>query len=183
MTWVVDPEDHIRLLAPGVVGELFLEGPCLARCYIENDKKTSEAFIQGVPRLHVGTSTQPGRRGRLLKTGDLVCYHEDGSLTYMSQKDMQIKIHGQRVEIEEVEHHVRQLLPCNLGLQVAVDLADPQNRNAATLVVFASLGGLTKRELTGDDAQSHRVVSALMKVAEQLREILPSHMVPTSYKL
>lgn len=183
VTWVVDPEDHIRLLPPGVVGELFLEGPCLARCYLENGKKTSEAFIQDEPWLHAGMSTQPGRRGRLHKTGDLVCYHENGSLTYMGRKETQIKIHGQRVEIGEVEHHVRQLLPGNLDLQVAVDLADPQKRNDATLVVFAGLGGLTKRELTGDDAQSHRVVSALMKVAEQLREIPPSHMVPTSYKL
>lgn len=183
VTWVVDPEDHNRLLPPGVVGELLLEGPCLARCYLENAKKTSEAFIQDVPWLHAGTSTQPGRRGRLYKTGDLVCYHEDGSLTYMGRKDTQIKIHGQRVEIGEVEHHIRQLLPDNLDLQVAVDLATPQNRNAATLVVFASFGGLTKREHTGDDAQSRRVASALIQVAEQLREILPSHMVPTSYKL
>ncbi|GAB0138104.1 nrps [Epichloe bromicola] len=183
VTWVVDPEDRNMLLPPGVVGELLLEGPCLARCYLENAKKTSEAFIQDVPWLHAGTSTHAGRRGRLYKTGDLVCYHEDGSLTYMGRKDTQIKIRGQRVEIGEVEHHIRQLLPKNLDLQVAVDLATPQNRNAAALVVFASFGGLTKRGLTGDDAQSHRVASALVQVAEQLRGILPSHMVPTSYKL
>ena len=47
------------------------------------------------------------RHGRLYKTGDLVRYNEDGSLTFAGRKDTQVKIRGQRVELGEIEHMLR----------------------------------------------------------------------------
>lgn len=101
--WIVNPDDHNQLAPVGAIGEMLLEGPTLARGYINNPSKTAEAFIYDPEFVrHYPTSTQ-GRR-RFYKTGDLVRYNSDiGSLTYIGRKDNQVKLHGQRVELGEVE--------------------------------------------------------------------------------
>jgi non-ribosomal peptide synthetase component F len=47
--WIVDPQDHNQLAPVGSVGELLLEGPLLAREYINNVSKTEEVFIERPP--------------------------------------------------------------------------------------------------------------------------------------
>ncbi|GKU06669.1 peramine synthetase [Fusarium langsethiae] len=54
-----------------------------------------------------GAPGRPGRRGRLYKTGDLVRYNENGSLTYICRKDDQAKVRRQRIELGEIEHALR----------------------------------------------------------------------------
>ncbi|KAH6954160.1 hypothetical protein DER45DRAFT_488657, partial [Fusarium avenaceum] len=107
ITWVVDPEDHEKLLPPGCTGELLLEGPIVGRGYLKNPSKTAAQFIQDPLWLLRGAPGKPGRRGRLYKTGDLVKYHEDGSLTYVGRKDDQVKVLGQHIELGEIEHALR----------------------------------------------------------------------------
>lgn len=48
-TWVVDQQDHNRIAPVGCVGELLLDGPFLAREYINNKSKTEEVFIERPP--------------------------------------------------------------------------------------------------------------------------------------
>lgn len=101
--WIVDPDDHNRLAPVGAVGEMLLEGPTLARGYINNPSKTAEAFIYDPEFVRCIPNSNQGRR-RFYKTGDLVRYNSDiGSLTYIGRKDNQVKLHGQRVELGEVE--------------------------------------------------------------------------------
>lgn len=107
ITWIVDPDDHERLLPIGCVGELLLEGPLVGHGYLDNIAATTAAFVEDPKWLLHGVDDIPGRHGRMYKTGDLVRYNEDGSLTYMSRKDAQVKIRGQRVELGEIEHVLR----------------------------------------------------------------------------
>ncbi|EFY88504.1 nonribosomal peptide synthase, putative [Metarhizium acridum CQMa 102] len=108
VTWIVDPEDHETLLAPGYTGELLLEGPLVGRGYLNDDAKTAALFIKDPEWLLRGTSTKPGRRGRLYKTGDLVQYTSNGCLKFVGRKQAaQVKIRGQRLELGEIEHTLR----------------------------------------------------------------------------
>lgn len=43
--WIVNPDDQNQLAPVGAIGEMLLEGPTLARGYINNPSKTAEAFI------------------------------------------------------------------------------------------------------------------------------------------
>ncbi|KAJ5144342.1 AMP-binding enzyme domain-containing protein [Penicillium atrosanguineum] len=183
LMWVVDPEDYTKLLPAGMVGELLLEGPILGRGYLNNPGKTSEVFLQDVAWLKAGTKTCPGRYSRLYKTGDLVRYHEDGSLSYVHRKDTQVKIHGQRVELGEIEHRIRKFLPRGLDMQIAVEVITLINCITEKLVLFASLGGLQKQDFTEAKANLDGATMPLINVEKQLRQVLPSYMVPTSYKL
>ncbi|ADO72626.1 non-ribosomal peptide synthetase [Stigmatella aurantiaca] len=90
---VLDPA--LRLVPPAVKGELFVSSPGLARCYSGDPVRTA---LQFVPDPY---SEVPG--ARLYRTGDLGRYSEEGLLHYVARVDKQVKIRGNRVELEEVE--------------------------------------------------------------------------------
>ncbi|KAI2636178.1 acetyl-CoA synthetase-like protein [Xylaria nigripes] len=106
-TWVVDPEDHTQLLPIGAVGELVIQGPNVARGYLNDPVKTEAAFIQPPEWANIRGDDQ---YRRMYKTGDLVRYDDDGSLIYMGRKDTQVKVRGQRLELSEVEHHLPDII-------------------------------------------------------------------------
>jgi MGT family glycosyltransferase len=81
--------------APGQTGELYIGGPLVARGYLKNPALTSQRFIQR-------------QSDRLYKTGDIVKYLPDGNIQYLGRQDDQVKIHGNRIELKEIEHIVLQ---------------------------------------------------------------------------
>lgn len=183
--WVVSPADSNLLVPVGAVGELLLEGPLVGQGYINNASKTAEVFLDSPPWLVQGYGDQPGRHGRVYKTGDLVRYASDGTLQFIGRKDTQVKLRGQRIELGEVEHHIHQMLTaiCRQenfdadALEVVAEIVRPQETGHPTLVAFASLRkkGLTVQEST---ATLERMVAHL---DEQLAERLPAYMVPSTY--
>ncbi|OJJ36076.1 hypothetical protein ASPWEDRAFT_60166 [Aspergillus wentii DTO 134E9] len=169
-TWVVDVNDSSRLAAPGETGELFLEGPLVGQGYLSDHKKTADAFIHDPPWLLEGSSEIPGRRGRLYRTGDLVTYKPDGRLLFMGRKDTaQLKIRGQRVEIGDVEHHVRGCL--DEDLSVIADVVMPRGSDTLSLALFV--------QARPDERE--RVKGQIDTLEGRLRGILPSFMIPTVY--
>ncbi|WP_445362260.1 amino acid adenylation domain-containing protein [Microbulbifer sp. ANSA003] len=79
----------------GAVGELYLSGPGVCRGYMSQPELTASAFLPD-PFASI-----PGQR--MYRTGDLVRRQRDGSLEYIGRKDQQIKLRGQRIELEEIE--------------------------------------------------------------------------------
>ena len=69
VSWIGDPRDSDRLVPIGAVGELLVEGPILAKGYLEDEAKTAAAFVR--PRWMGGNRVA-------YRTGDLVRYAEDG---------------------------------------------------------------------------------------------------------
>lgn len=102
--WIVDSGDHDKLAAVGTVGELVIEGPTLARGYLDDETRTRTAFINAPTWAREKNGIR--RPQRLYKTGDLVQYTSDGSISYIGRKDTQVKIRGQRVELHDVERHL-----------------------------------------------------------------------------
>lgn len=120
-TWIVHPENHNRLVPLGCTGELLLEGPLVGLGYMNDPGKTGEAFVEDPEWLLTGSTSHPGRRGRLYKTGDMVQYNEDRSLSFRGRKDNQVKIRGQRVELGDIEYHVSASLPTK-AIQVVAEV-------------------------------------------------------------
>lgn len=119
-TWIVDPDDHNKLVPVGALGELLLEGPLLAREYLRDMDKTTKAFITD-PDWTLRFGEVMNRR--FYKTGDLVKYDFVGNLIFQGRKDTEIKLHGQRVELGEIEYHLRKLFQYSLSL--AAELVTP----------------------------------------------------------
>lgn len=176
-TWVVDANNQNRLAPVGAIGELAVEGPILAREYLNHPGRTAASFISATPWLR---HMRNGHPSRAYKTGDLVRYGSDGKLNLVGRKDMQIKLRGQRIEIEEVEFHVRQSVP--RGTEIAVGLVKPSDQpNRPFLAVFAAL-----KKTFGDGFypapadEAAKLDAAMDGWKERLQKVVPGYMVPST---
>ncbi len=94
-THVLDP--NREPVAHGAIGELYIGGSGVARGYLGRDDLTAERFV-----------THPAAREcaldqRLYRTGDLVRRRDDGRIEFVDRVDRQVKLHGFRVELGEIE--------------------------------------------------------------------------------
>jgi amino acid adenylation domain-containing protein len=167
--WVVDPQDHDRLMPVGALGELIVEGYSIALDYYDDEEKTSAAFIRS-PRW--AAEFEAGTEGRKwYKTGDLVQYQENGELHLFGRKDTQTKINGQRLETSEVEHNILKVFAQEIS-QVVVDKTI--QGGAEKLIAFVSLQA----------GQSTPTESDLRKdMMSRLKDTLPMWMIPSVIKI
>ncbi|GIK97475.1 MAG: amino acid adenylation protein [Alphaproteobacteria bacterium] len=134
-----------RRLPPGAVGELAIAGDQLSLGYLGAPELTAARF-----------PTVEGRRWYL--TGDLAMQDARGLFHHLGRIDNQVKIHGHRVELEDIEAQLRALSGSDQVAAVAWPMEDGVAR---AIVGFVAQGALPPGELR-----------------EALRERLPPHMVP-----
>lgn len=186
LTWVVEPENHDRLSPIGCIGELLIEGPHVARGYIKNPQKTASVFIENPLWSHhvKPTSTPAGLRSRrFYKTGDLVQYNADMSLTFVGRADTQVKLHGQRIELGEIEQNLCAITDIRQGMVLL-----PKNgRFKDRLVAIISLKGAEQSVSSGgplqivDGTGKSQAVARASQIRENLLDMIPEYMVPTSW--
>lgn len=123
----------------GDMGELLLAGPQVFKGY--TPPVEGEAFVQG------------SEGQRYYRSGDLV-HMCDGELLHVGRSDSQIKFHGYRVELGEIESAFRQNLFCNVAVAMLLGHAD------SARIVLAY-----ERDTEIDDLSP-------------LAETLPSYMIP-----
>lgn len=87
---------HRNLVPPCVAGELYIAGAGVAQGYVNQPELTASVF-------KVDSYQE---NARMYKTGDQAAWSEDGKLYYLGRRDKQVKIHGIRVELGEIENVV-----------------------------------------------------------------------------
>ncbi|GFP57555.1 nonribosomal peptide synthetase lcsA [Trichoderma asperellum] len=180
--WIVDPSDPQQLAPIGVVGEIVIQGPTISREYLNDPKKTSDAIITTLP------DWAPRREStywnRFYKSGDLAYYNPDGTMEFVSRKDTQVKIKGFRVELGEIEHHIRATLN---GVSLVV--VDILKRDAnSQLVAYFSFSkercAASELEKESDDMFLQLTEGLREKVSVmvgELNTLLPQYMIPTLF--
>ena len=87
--------DEQQLPVPsGVPGELYISSPGQAQGYLDNEELTQSAFV----------TLDPGDKcvRKLYRTGDRGKFAPDGTIYFIGRRDKQVKVRGNRVELEEV---------------------------------------------------------------------------------
>ncbi len=105
----------------GEVGELYIGGIGLARCYWRDEEKTNKRFI-----------THPHTGDRLYCTGDLGRYLPDGNIEFQGRIDHQVKIRGFRIELGEIDAVLGQ----HPDVQVAVVAAQEDVPGQKRLIAY-----------------------------------------------
>lgn len=147
---------------PGVEGELYISGVGVTKGYINRPELTAEKFIDDK------FSDTPGQK--MYKTGDLGRFVQNGDIQFLGRKDNQIKLRGYRIEKEEIEHQLK--LQDNIK-DALVTVYEDSVKNSR-LVAY-----LTLRKPLSDDA----VTELLNNCKEELKKVLPEHMVPANYEV
>ncbi|WP_145501362.1 non-ribosomal peptide synthetase [Streptomyces sp. CFMR 7] len=146
----------LRPVAPGVLGELYIAGPGLARGYLGRPLITADRFV-------ADPFGEPGTR--MYRTGDLARWNERGELEYAGRTDHQLKIRGFRVEPGEVEAR----LTAHPAVAQAVVTGHTDHRGVRRLVAHAV-------PAPGADPRPADVIA-------WAAETLPDHMVPAAVVL
>jgi acyl-coenzyme A synthetase/AMP-(fatty) acid ligase len=79
-----------------------------------------------------------GEVKRYYKTGDLCIKDHDGFYMYVGRKDFQVKIGGYRVELGEIEYHIRNHESVKSKNSVVIDVKNSNNSDELILVIESS---------------------------------------------
>ena len=87
-------DEDLHLVPPGFVGEIAIAGNGVALGYLDRPEQTAQAFRN---------ITLGGRPERIYRTGDFARLRDDDAFVFIGRRDRQIKRHGQRIELDEIE--------------------------------------------------------------------------------
>jgi amino acid adenylation domain-containing protein len=142
--------DDMRLVPPGVPGELFVAGAGLARGYLNQPALTAERFLPD--------PFGPAPGGRMYRTGDVVRWREDGLLEFLGRADRQVKIRGLRIELTEIEH----VLSAQPGIRQAAVTVHDQAQLVGYVVSDAQPDEALLREALARQLPLHMVPTTIM---------------------
>ncbi|GBE64979.1 putative peptide synthetase MbtF [Mycobacterium sp. MFM001] len=142
-------DSSLRMVPTGVVGELYLSGAQLTRCYVGRPALTAGRFVADPLR--------PGQR--MYRTGDLVRRLPHGGYSYVGRADTQVKIRGYRVEVGEIEAALR---------------SRPEVHDAAVSVLRRGGGA----QLVSFVVWQQNTAGDPVRLRARLTELLPLYMVP-----
>ncbi|MFZ1042096.1 MAG: D-alanine--poly(phosphoribitol) ligase subunit DltA [Anaerolineales bacterium] len=153
------PDSEIHILNDGIEaqsgerGEIVIAGPNVSVGYIHRPDLTERAFYQL-------------NKMRAYRTGDLGHY-QDGYLFFDGRIDFQIKLHGYRIEVGDIENNLH-ALP---NVRDAVVIPVMKNNKADYLATFVIL----KERMNKSDFEITRALK------RELNGRLPDYMIPRKF--
>lgn len=181
--WITRSDDHDRLVPVGCIGELLIEGPLLARGYL-NAKQTKQSFVENP--IWAESKSCPSERRRFYKTGDLARFNADGTVSFVGRKDTQIKLHGRRIELGEIEHHLASHPLVRQSLVMLPSAGVHAKRLVAIVVLLNTISTnnvnkVSKEEEAPISMAKEPRASEVAKIKDLLSSRLPSYMVTQAW--
>ncbi|KAJ8114204.1 hypothetical protein OPT61_g3860 [Boeremia exigua] len=162
--WIVDPSNLENILPIGTEGELLIEGPTLARGYLQQN--ATKSFVEAPNWLK---SFRNDARARVYKTGDLATYRQDGTIDFIGRRDTQAKINGQRVELAEIESLIFKIT--NRKHRAVVEVMSLRNEQQPILIA-----SIASAEAPGGISREGNLFSPPRTDFTQLVEALPKEL-------
>lgn len=163
-TTILIRDDSGAVVPAGTPGEIVIAGDTVSIGYLHRPDLTSIAFttvdVEGLPAA-------------AYRTGDLGHLDPDGMLHFAGRLDGQIKLHGYRIELEDVENNLRRVDDVQQAAVVAVRNEAGAITHLHAFVQLASVPGDSVLSLSKGSPLA--VATALKR---RLREYVPDYMVP-----
>ncbi|HEX5885452.1 MAG TPA: condensation domain-containing protein, partial [Pyrinomonadaceae bacterium] len=150
-------DQNLEPVPAGVSGEINIGGKGLAWGYLNQPGLTAEKFIPDPLSGEVGA--------RLYASGDWGRYSANGNLEYIGRLDGQVKVRGFRIELREIEAHLRNHQSVRDALVMVREEAERDKRLVA-YVVCDHQAAITPEELRA-----------------YLKDELPNYMLPAAIVL
>lgn len=143
-------DEDLKILPAGTPGELALAGTLVSAGYLGDPELTARRYPE-IDHPSLG-------RLRWYLSGDRVQAAADGSLHHLGRIDNQVKVMGYRIELEEIEAHLRSICDVTSVAAVAWPI---ENGTASGIVAFVAGSTLEP-----------------VRVQERMRQRVPAYMVP-----
>eukprot|EP00833_Pecoramyces_ruminatium_P017369 jgi/Orpsp1_1/1191401/evm.model.d7180000085497.1 len=142
----------------GVTGEIYISGLCVGKGYLNRNDLTNKSFIE-CPFI-----SNNRKQMKMYKSGDLGRWTEDGEIECLGRIDFQVKIRGQRIELNEIENTIRELN--GIDYCVVLDKINNENNNDKYLIAYYM-------------SKNINITSKVIR--EFLKKKLPSYMIPNYF--
>ena len=153
-------DQQLKPVPVGVTGELYIGGASLAQGYLNQPEFTAERFVANP------FSQDPAER--LYKTGDLARCLPGGDIEFLGRADYQVKLHGFRIELEEIER-VLARFPAIQENVVVIREDEPDDRRLVAYVVAT----FEEASLSPNILQK--------EIIRFLQKELPNYMLPATF--
>lgn len=152
-------DKNLNPVPPGVTGDLYVGGEGISLGYLDRPELTAERFIADPFTLD--------KCGRIYKTGDLAYWRADEVVEFVGRRDRQIKLRGYRIELDDVEAHLKQHPKVNDAVVIVRQEAagDPH------LVAYFTPLSDVPVEFTPRPEE----------IRAHLRKTLPDYMIPSAF--
>ncbi|ORX78898.1 acetyl-CoA synthetase-like protein [Anaeromyces robustus] len=151
-------DKYLKPVPVGVVGEIFIGGYGVGKGYLNREELTKEKFIS----CPFNTDNDFHCR-TIYRTGDLGRWNENGEIDYLGRIDFQIKIHGQRIEIGEIDSIIKEMK--GIDFSAVIDKVKKTTGDKYLICYYKSGNGIT-----GKDIRNY------------LKQKLPLYMIPNYFK-
>lgn len=148
-TSIVIMDEEMKECSVGEIGEICIGGVGVTHGYINDPEKSSQAFIDIM---------NGGRTERIYRTGDLGKLTSDGRLYFVGRRDLQVKINGNRIELEEIENVAIQIAGVK---EAAVVVVEKQGKKELVCYLTKDTDNLSEND-----------------IREHFREKLVTYMIP-----
>ena len=134
-------------------GEIIIYGDTVSKGYFLNEELNKKFFFE---------KEINGKKVRAYRTGDKG-YFKDKMLFYNGRIDLQVKLHGYRIEIEDVENNLMKVA----GIKKVAVVPKVKNDKVDSLTAFV----IYEEEVVDRFA-------TVQKIKKEMKEFVPEYMVP-----
>ncbi len=136
----------------GIKGDIYISGYSVGKGYINSPELTRESFLQDIYNPEV----------TMYKTGDVGVYLEDGNIEFYGRMDQQVKIGGQRIELQEIER-------CMLKHPKISNAVVMIRENQSNKIITAYFTTVNKCDIESDELRNF------------MSKTLPTYMIPSVF--
>ncbi|OUM56531.1 hypothetical protein PIROE2DRAFT_18827, partial [Piromyces sp. E2] len=150
-------DKYMNPVPVGVEGEIYIGGHGVGKGYLNRKELTNRRFI-----ANPFNQEYDDHNKIMYRSGDLGKWTENGEIEYLGRMDFQVKIHGQRIELNEIENVMKEIPKIDQAIVI-----DKEKDNKEKYLIGYYI---CKCEFESK------------KIREYLRTKLPIYMVPSYFE-